>query len=74
MLETSLTKLTLPTPPIEKTEVVYAIHCECGRTYIGETGRTLKIRMTEHKRVIRVGDLQNAHVNSTGHNIKLNES
>ena len=37
-LKTSLSKLTLPTPRMEKTGVVYAIHCECGGTYIGETG------------------------------------
>ena len=43
-MKTSLSKLTLPKPRMEKTGVVYAaIHCECGGTYIGETGQTLKL-------------------------------
>ena len=61
-----------PTPPFEKTGVIYAAHCECGGTYIGETGRTFKIRMSEHKRAIKNGDQNNAisvHVHSTGHAI-----
>ena len=48
-----------------------------GGTYIRETGRTLKIRMSEHKRPIRVGDPHDAisiHVNNTGHNIKWDKS
>ena len=35
-----------------KTGVVYVIHCEYGGTYIRETGQTLKIIMTKHKRAI----------------------
>ena len=71
--QTLKTSLTLPKPRMEKTGVVYAIHCEYGGTYLGETGRTLKIIMTEHKRAIRLGYPHNAisvHVNNTGHNIK----
>ena len=44
---------------------------------VEETGQTLKIRMSEHKRTIRVRDPHNAisvHVNNTGHNIKWDES
>ena len=54
----------------------YIVSVEEG-TYIGETGRTLKIIMTEHKRAIRVGDPHNTisvHVNNTGHNIKWDTS
>ena len=67
-----LTQVKTPIPPFEKTGVIYAIHCECGGTYIGETGRTFKIRMSEHKRAIKIGDHNNAisvHVHSTGHSI-----
>ena len=71
-LGNALTKVKTPTPPFEKTGVIYAVHCECGGTYIGETGRTFKIRMSEHKRAIKNGDQNNAisvHVHSTGHAI-----
>ena len=32
-MKTSLSQLTLHTPHMEKTGVVYAIHCECGGIY-----------------------------------------
>ena len=67
-----LTHVKTLIPPFEKTVVIYAIHCECGGTYIGETGRTFMIRMSEHKRAIKIGDHNNAisvHVHSTGHSI-----
>ena len=54
-LGNALTKVKTPTPPFEKTGVIYAVHCECGGTYIGETGRTFKIRMSKHKRAIKNG-------------------
>ena len=59
-LGNALAKVKTPIPPFEKTGVIYTVHCECGGTYIGETGRTFKIRMSEHKRAIRNGDQNNA--------------
>ena len=59
-LRTSLSHLKIPTPPMEKVGVVYSIPCECRRTYIGETGRSLKTRLLEHKRAIKIGDPRNA--------------
>ena len=38
----SLTKLKDPIPPWDKTGVIYSILCCCGRSYIGETGRSFK--------------------------------
>ena len=36
------TKVKTPTDPTTTKGVVYKIPCECGRMYVGETGRTLK--------------------------------
>ena len=58
------TKVKTPIPPFEKTGVIYAVHCECGETYIyiGETRRTFKIRMSEHKKAIKNGDQNNVYI------------
>lgn len=33
--------------------VIYTIKCPCGKMYIGQTSRAIKIRLTEHKSNIR---------------------
>jgi predicted GIY-YIG superfamily endonuclease len=38
--------------------VVYRVSCECGATYIGETGRSLEVRLKEHKRAVKCGEYQ----------------
>ena len=42
--------------------VIYKINCACGDTYIGETGRTLEIRMKEHKRACVRADFEKSAV------------
>ena len=44
--------------------VIYIINSACGyiRTYIGETGRTLEIRMKEHKRACIKADFEKSAV------------
>ena len=40
--------------------------CECGVTYIGETGQILHTRVQEHERAVSKGDTNNSievHVN-----------
>ena len=52
--------------------VVYQIPCaQCDVVYIGETGRPLKTRISEHKRAVATGDVRNA--NAT-HWMKTNQS
>ena len=66
-LRSSLTKPKDPILPWNKTGVIYSIPCCCGRSYIGETGRSLKTPLSEHKRAMRIGDPWNTisvYVNS----------
>ena len=37
-------------------EVIYSIPCECGKEYIGETGRPLLTRVKEHKAALKKGE------------------
>ena len=53
--------------------VVCGIPCECGATYIGETGWNLHTRVQEHKREVCKGDTNNCiavHVIKTNHTIQ----
>ena len=62
-----------PQPPMDIKGVVYLIPCsECSAVYIGETGRTLKERLAEHKRAVRMENVNNGiavHSLKTGHSI-----
>ena len=54
-------------------DVVYKVDCSCGSTYIREMGRTLDVRMKEHKRAVRTHQSTNGiavHVDTTGHDIQ----
>ena len=59
--------------PNNKQGAVYKIKCsDCQASYIGETGRNLNTRLTEHKRATRNGDANNhiaVHHQLTNHNI-----
>ena len=58
--------------------VIYSIPCDCGKVYIGETGRTLKDRLGEHKRAVTNGNTNNAiavHIiNNNDHSIEWDEA
>ena len=46
--------------PNNRQGAVYKIKCsDCQASYIGETGRNLNTRLTEHKRATRNGDANN---------------
>ena len=59
--------------PNNRQGAVYKIKCsDCQASYIGETGRNLNTRLTEHKRATRNGDANNhiaLHHQLTNHNI-----
>jgi PHD/YefM family antitoxin component YafN of YafNO toxin-antitoxin module len=37
---------------MERSKVIYKVDCECGKDYIGQTGRKLSTRIDEHKKYI----------------------
>ena len=57
--------------PTKQDGVVYKIPCECGKVYIGETGRAMQERIKEHDRDIQLARKQTSavseHANETGH-------
>ena len=59
--------------PRNRQGAVYKINCsDCHASYIGETGRNLTTRLTEHKRATRKGDVNNhiaEHHRLTNHTI-----
>ena len=77
-LRKSLTKVKGRPGMLDVKGVVYSIPCaDCSTTYIGETGRTLKVRMAEHKRAVKSKDPLNGiavHVQKTAHNINWQEA
>ena len=64
--------------PNNRQGAVYKIKCsDCQASYIGETGRNLKTRLTEHKRATRNGDVNNhiaEHYRLTNHTIDLDSA
>ena len=60
-LRSILTRVKGPQKHVDK-GVVYQIPCaQCNEVYIGETGRPLKTRISEHKRAVTMGDARNAN-------------
>ena len=71
------TKVNTPANPMNTKGVVYRIACECGRVYVGETGRALKQRINEHKRAVKNADNNKGlavHVTRTKHQIEWDEA
>ena len=68
-----LTKVKDKDEPNRRQGAVYKIKCwDCQATYIGETCRNLNVRLTEHKRATKNGDINNhiaEHHLQTNHRI-----
>ncbi|UYV71021.1 hypothetical protein LAZ67_8001448 [Cordylochernes scorpioides] len=75
LLRNPITKADAPNNPIHSTGAVYAVsYQDCPASYVGETGRTAYIRITEHKRNINNRDPKSLiyqHISNTGHNFNL---
>jgi predicted GIY-YIG superfamily endonuclease len=48
--------------PLQTAQCVYSIPCECGRSYIGETGRPLAVRFPEHRHNLKKGLLEKSKI------------
>jgi predicted GIY-YIG superfamily endonuclease len=61
-----------------KTPGVYSIPCECGRVYIGQSGRSVHLRIKEHNRHIRLAQSNKSavaeHRINNDHIIKLQDT
>ncbi|UYV72180.1 hypothetical protein LAZ67_9002115 [Cordylochernes scorpioides] len=70
------TKSSAPPAPLRSVGAVYSVSCEqCPATYVGETGRSVSIRMTEHSRNISRQDTKSLiyqHMQTTGHTFNIN--
>ena len=57
--------------PTKQDRVVYKTPCECGKVYVGETGRAMQDWIKEHDRDIPLARTQTSavseHANETGH-------
>ena len=72
-----MTKVKTPSDPVTTKGDVYRVPCECGRMYVGETGRTLKQRITLYKRAVKNVDSNSGttvHVVKTKPHIRWNEA
>ena len=66
-------------PMDERKGVVYSIPCtECPKVYIGQTGRSLKHRLKEHRRALKNGDMAASalaeHALTAGHGVDLSKA
>ena len=72
-LRQTLMKVKTHVPEEKRKGVVYEVLCkECSKTYVGETKRTLKVRLGEHKQAVKRGDPKNGiavHAHNTQHAI-----
>jgi hypothetical protein len=57
-LSSSLMKTRPEREPVQMAQWIYSIPCECGRSYTGETGRPLAVRLREHRHNLKDGLLE----------------
>ena len=68
-----------PVPMDQRKGVVYSVPCDgCSKVYIGQTGRSLKHWLAEHRRALKNGDVAASalaeHTLATGHLVDLTKS
>ena len=78
-LRQELVHLKDPVLMNHKKSVIYSVPCaECPQTYIGETGRSLDHRLSEHHCALKNGDVAASaiaeHVFSSNHEVDLSKA
>ena len=68
-----------PIPTMKKSGVVYRIPCaDCDKSYVGQTGRNLSLRIKEHKKAVETFNTDTSalaeHVLSEDHHINWEET
>ena len=58
-------KTLIRNSPTTREGAVYKIECGCGKFYIGQTGKTLDLRVSQHKYNVRIDDRKSAITNHT---------
>jgi hypothetical protein len=58
---------------LQTTQCIFSIPCECGSSYIGETGRPLAVRLREHRHNLQQGLVEESklaqHAYEEGHRV-----
>jgi hypothetical protein len=76
-------KISIYLPPIKdavglRTPGMYSIPCECGKVYIGQNSRSIRIRIKEHERHVRLVQTEKSAVSehsiNQDHSIKLHDT
>jgi hypothetical protein len=61
--------------PQQTAQCVYSIPCECGRSYMGETGRPVAVLLSEHRRNLKEDLAEKSklarHAYEEGHRVGL---
>jgi hypothetical protein len=74
----SIMKTWLETDPQWTAEFVHSIPCECGKSYIGQTGRPLALWLSEHRHNLKQGSSREIKISlyayDEGHTVGRNES
>jgi predicted GIY-YIG superfamily endonuclease len=60
--------------PKQTAVCTYSIPCECGRSYIGETGRTLAVRLREHRHSLKEGRLEKSKLVQRAYEARIFET
>jgi hypothetical protein len=64
--------------PEQMAQCIDSIPCECGRSYIGETGRLLAVQLLEYRHYLTEGLLEKSklaqHTYAKGHRVGCDET
>jgi hypothetical protein len=64
--------------PLQMAQWIYSIPCECGRSYIGEIGRPLAVRLRDYKHNLQQGLLEKSklaqHAYEEGHRMRWDDA